>query len=141
MKLKQWWSTILLTSTKRTVTSHHHSQNINKANSHLSSSLTEHQKRPRHMTLEIHILVWDRPKWCGLIVNWSRPSFFDNLISNGNTYIAHIWCLCHLYFKPYVMLKSLHAIQISLYYIFSCTKSKIVKGISIQQHSWNTSTH
>ena len=44
-KLKQWWSTILLTSTKQTITSHlekvktvmvNNSTNINKMNNHLS---------------------------------------------------------------------------------------------------------
>ena len=53
-KLKQWWSTILLTSTKRTVTSHRHSQNINKANSHLSSSLTEHQQNEQSPLIITH---------------------------------------------------------------------------------------
>jgi len=45
-KFKQRWSTILPISTKRTITSH------------LNALRT--RKRPRHMTLEIQVLVWDR---------------------------------------------------------------------------------
>jgi hypothetical protein len=38
------------------------SPNINKTNNHLSSYLLAHTKNLRHMTLEIHVMVWDRHK-------------------------------------------------------------------------------
>jgi hypothetical protein len=38
------------------------STNINEMSNHLSPQLTEHKKRPRHMTLEIQALVWHRHK-------------------------------------------------------------------------------
>jgi len=50
--------------------------NINKTSNHLSPSLTEHKKRPWHMTLEIHVLVWDRHKnVAGL--NWLMANLDD----------------------------------------------------------------
>ena len=36
------------------------STNINKTNNHLSPQLIDNNKRPRHLTLEIHVLVGDR---------------------------------------------------------------------------------
>jgi hypothetical protein len=59
--------------------------NINKAINYLSSQLIEYIKRPRHMTLEIQVLVWDRHENVeGL--NWlmgSQILLLDNWISNG----------------------------------------------------------
>jgi hypothetical protein len=51
------------------------------------------QNRPQlcqHMTLEIHVLAWDRHKnVAGLNrLMGSQPSPLDNWISNGNTYIS-----------------------------------------------------
>ena len=43
------------------------STNINKTNNHLSSSLTEHKKRPWHMMLNIQVLAWDSAQKCGRI--------------------------------------------------------------------------
>jgi len=48
-KFKQWWSSILPRSTKRTITSHHNWTHWT-------------QNRPRHMTLEIQILALDKHK-------------------------------------------------------------------------------
>jgi len=44
-KFKQYWSAIPQISTKRTITSH------------LKTELTEHNKKPRHITLENQVLV------------------------------------------------------------------------------------
>jgi hypothetical protein len=49
-KLKQWWSTILPISTKRTITS------LVPPSSHWT------HKRPWHIALEIQVLAWDRNK-------------------------------------------------------------------------------
>lgn len=35
------------------------SSNVNKTNNPLSSQLTEHENRLRHMVLVIHVLAWD----------------------------------------------------------------------------------
>jgi hypothetical protein len=34
--------------------------NINKMNDHFSPEITEHEKTPRYMTLEIQALAWNR---------------------------------------------------------------------------------
>jgi len=70
---KQWWSTILQILTKRTtITSHRNSLN---------------NKKPRHMTLEIHVLAQDRHKYVAGLnrLMESQHSPFDNWISNDNT--------------------------------------------------------
>ena len=51
------------------------------------------QKRPKHMTLEIQVIAWDRDT--GL--NWlmgPQPSTLDNWISNGNAYINKRFKTC-----------------------------------------------
>jgi hypothetical protein len=45
------------------------STNNNKTNNYLSSELIENKKNPRHMTLEIHVLPWDRNKYVVIIRN------------------------------------------------------------------------
>ena len=38
------------------------STNINKMYNHLLPQIIEHKKRPRHMTLDIQVLAWNRHK-------------------------------------------------------------------------------
>ena len=47
------------------------------------------QDSPRHMTLEIQVLVWDSHKHLAGLkqLMGSQPSSLDNWIANGNTYI------------------------------------------------------
>jgi len=67
------------------------STNINKTKNHLSSepNSLNTKKRPRHMTLEIQILVWNKHN---NVTGLSRlmeyqPYSLDNWISNDKTYI------------------------------------------------------
>jgi hypothetical protein len=67
------------------------STNINKTKNHLSSepNSLNTMKRPRHMTLEIQILAWNKHN---NVTGLSRlmeyqPYSLDNWISNGKTYI------------------------------------------------------
>ena len=82
---KQWWSTIPPTSpdwTQKTVMINN-STNVTWLNT---------KKRPRHMTLEIQDLAWDRHiHVTGLnrIMGWHLP-LRDNWIFNGNTYINNL---------------------------------------------------
>ena len=55
---------------------------------------TEQNKRPRHVTLEIHVLVSDRHKTVARL-NWlmgSQTYSLDNWSSNGNAYIKQLFC-------------------------------------------------
>ena len=55
---------------------------------------TEQNKRPRHVTLEIHVLVSDRHKTVARL-NWlmgSQTYSLDNWSSNGNVYIKQLFC-------------------------------------------------
>jgi hypothetical protein len=56
--------------------------NINKTINYLSSQLIEYIKRPRHMTLEIQVLVWDRHENVEGLMG-SQILLLDNWISNG----------------------------------------------------------
>jgi hypothetical protein len=45
--------------------------NINKTNNHLWPRFIENKKIPQHMTLEIHVLAWDKHK---NVVGWWGPN-------------------------------------------------------------------
>ena len=57
-----------------------------KRNNHLPSQIIKHKKRPRHMTLEIQVLAWDRHKHLAGL-NWLMgfQPLLDSWISNSHT--------------------------------------------------------
>jgi hypothetical protein len=74
---KQWWYQINQYQTKRTITSH------------LNWTQWKEKERPKHVTLEIQILVCDRHTNVAELYRLMGPqhSTLDNWISNSNTYI------------------------------------------------------
>ena len=60
--------------------------NINKMNNYLLPQLIEHKKKTWYITLEIHVLAWDRHKTVAGSnqLYGSQPSRLDKWISKGN---------------------------------------------------------
>jgi len=63
--------------------------NINKTKYHISSQLIEYKNSPRHMTLNILVLAWDRHTNVAELNRLMRcqPFPLDSWIFNGFTYI------------------------------------------------------
>jgi hypothetical protein len=99
------------------------STNINKMNYHLSPSLTEHNRRPQHMTLEIHALAWDRHK---NVKGWNR--LIGSKPSLKNTF----------FFVTSNFLMNLHRCSICLYRSIE-TESSVDWNSQLLKIPWNIS--